>query len=154
MTAHVYTDWAGPLSDDIDIAEESILITSLSLQPPRRDGTHPLSMLWTSMDCAVRRGVRIDFVLAQVSRSHPATAFNGSAAAHLHDIGVRPHVARMPKLLHAKTAIIDHSILWVGSGNWTAAATMHNHEAYLRLNSPALAIELAEYFRQAFIANG
>jgi phosphatidylserine/phosphatidylglycerophosphate/cardiolipin synthase-like enzyme len=138
----LHTAWALPLVADIDAAQVSLLFTSLSLHPPRKMDDKPIARLWQAIEDAARRKVQIDFVLPQTSKSHPATAFNSSAAARLHACGAHPHAAPPARLLHAKTAIIDGSIVWVGSGNWTAAATAHNHEAYLRVCSPHLAAQL------------
>lgn len=72
---------------------------------------------------------------------------NQRAAATLHAVGIRVAFAPPANLLHAKTVTIDESIIWCGSGNWTAAATAHNHESYLRVISPALAREMLDHWQ-------
>lgn len=146
----LHTDWARPLATDIAAARASVLLTSLSLQPRRRDGEHPISLLWSAMETAARAGARVLFILPAPSRVHPATAFNLSAAADLHAIGVLSAFAPAANLLHAKTASIDGLIAWVGSGNWTAAASAHNREAYIRAECPALAASLSRHWRETF----
>lgn len=139
--------WAAPLTADIDAAASHISISSLSLHPPRHAGASPIALLWDSLKKASSRGVIIDFYLPQVARSHPATALNQNAAATLHGIGVRVAFAPPANLLHAKTVAVDESILWCGSGNWTAAATAHNHESYLRVVCPSIAREMVNHWR-------
>lgn len=129
---NLFFDWAQPLTNDLDSACDSVLITALSMHPPRDNSTGPISRLWAALQAAAARGIRIDVILAGASKAHPATAMNNATAARLHAIGAHHHAAPPARLLHAKTAVVDNSIVWVGSGNWTAAASAHNHEAYIR----------------------
>ena len=71
---------------------------------------------------------------------------NGHAAKLLHDLGASVHFLQVDNLLHAKTLSIDESIAWVGSGNWTAAASAHNREAYIRCHSPNMAHSLSRHW--------
>ena len=138
----LYTEWARPLADDIAQARRSVIVTSLSLQPRKANSGHPVSLLWSAMETASNAGARVTFILPRPSPTHPATAFNLSAAADLSKLGIRSVFAPPANLLHAKTCIIDATTVWVGSGNWTAAAAAHNREAYIRCESPDLAEKL------------
>lgn len=146
----LYTEWARPLANDIAQARHTVIITSLSLQPRKPDNTHPISLLWSAMETAARTGAVITFILPRPSTTHTATAYNMAAAADLSRLGIRSVFAAPANLLHAKTCIIDGSTVWVGSGNWTAAAAAHNREAYIRCESAAL----AEKLRAAWAAFG
>lgn len=140
----LHTEWAQPLAADVAHARRSVVISSLSLQPRKADRAHPISLLWSAMETAANAGARVTFILPKPSGSHPATAFNLAAAADLSALGIRSVFAAAANLLHAKTCIIDSSIVWVGSGNWTAAAAAHNREAYIRCDSPSLAARLRQ----------
>lgn len=145
----LFFQWAAPLALDLDAARESILISALSLHPMRKVSASNIGRLWLGLAGAVARGVAVDFILPAPARSHPATAINGQAAEALHAIGARCHFAPPARLLHAKTAVIDRATVWIGSGNWTAAATAHNHEAYLRITCNNIAERVRANWRAA-----
>lgn len=144
----LHHDWAPALAGDIASAERSIYITSLSMQLPRRAGATPHHLILDALTKAPARGVRVDVVLPPPSKAHPACAFNRQVAGVLHAFGARVWFAPVSNLLHAKTATIDEQIVWVGSGNWTAAAANHNREAYLRVASATLAQQQLRHWRE------
>ena len=139
-------DWAPPMADDIAAAGVSVMVTALSLHPPRKQSGSNISQLWDALRSAVNNGASVSFFLPLPSRSHPATAMNGDAGQRLHAMGVKVHFLRVDHLLHAKTVSIDGRISWVGSGNWTAAASTFNREAYIRAECPSLAASLAAHW--------
>ncbi len=146
--------WAAPLAADIAAARYSVMISSLSMHPPRGRSGNNLGLLFDALAAAAARGVTVDIVLAAVSKSHPATAFNNAAAATLAALGCRAHFARPERLLHAKTCVVDFEIVWVGSGNWTAAAATFNHEAYIRAESCAMAATMRDHWISEGFING
>lgn len=146
----LHTEWARPLAADIADARSRVIISSLSLQPRKRDSQHPISLLWAALQAASHAGARCTFIMPSPSASHPATAFNLAAAADLQTIGVHTKFAPAANLLHAKTAVIDRALVWVGSGNWTAAASAHNREAYIRCASAQMAASMAAHWRELF----
>lgn len=139
--------WAQPLAADLAAARSRIVCTALSLQPPRNPTQSNLCALWDSLQTAIANGARVTFLLPAPSASHPATRMNNTAAAALQTIGARFVMLSPVHLLHAKTVAIDDTIAWIGSGNWTAAAATHNHEAYIRTTAPQLAYQLAAHWR-------
>jgi len=142
----LHFEWAAPMATDIDRAMTSICISSLSLHPPRASRASNIGRLWDSLEAATGRGLSLAFFMPQSSKAHPATAFNESAAARLHAIGATVHTLPSAYLLHAKTVSIDDAIAWVGSGNWTAAGSTHNREAYLRAESSRIAARLRNHW--------
>jgi phosphatidylserine/phosphatidylglycerophosphate/cardiolipin synthase-like enzyme len=138
----LHTAWAAPLAADIAAARSDIILTALSMHPPRKLHGSPMGELWSALEHATASGVDVLFVMPRPGKTHPATAMNLHAAERLLAIGCRYAFVPLDHLLHAKTAIIDGTVLWVGSGNWTAAASGWNHEAYLRAHSPRLAAQL------------
>lgn len=142
----IYPNWATPMARDIAAASDQITITSLSLHPPKTDDARPIGQLWTALKAASIRRIKVRFILPATSKSHPATAQNFTAAARLESIGVQCQFIQPSNLLHAKTVTIDDKIAWIGSGNWTAAATGHNFEMYARIECEKTAKILREHW--------
>jgi len=141
--------WAATLAEDIRAAGASVVLSALSMQPPRHNNGTPHSDLWQAIIAAPPRGVSATIYLPVPALAHPATLYNTSAAQAAHAHGVQVHFVPMPRLLHAKTAIIDGILVWIGSGNLTAAAAHHNHEAFCRFWSPEIAARLLMRWEQA-----
>lgn len=135
----IFDKWAEPMTIDCAAARNSITISAISLLPPRRSSDTPFWHLWASWVMASRRGAQVTFILPAPSKIHPATLNNLAAAQAAHDQGMHTRFVQQPNLLHAKTAVIDRSIIWIGSGNMTAAAAHHNHEIYTRGIDPTAA---------------
>lgn len=142
----LHFQWAQPMAADIAGAMATVTISALSLHPPRHATGSNICKLWDALKAAIDNGAALDFFLPAPAKTHPATAMNGHAAERLHALGARVHFVQVQNLLHAKTVAIDNRLAWVGSGNWTAAATAHNHEAYCRIDSPAIAQRLAAHW--------
>lgn len=134
--------WARELAADILRAEYSVTLSALSLQPPRRVTDSGISVLWEALVSASARRCRVSLILPASAKTHPATAGNNAAAGWANKFDMHTYLLPLPRLLHAKTALIDERISWVGSGNLTAAAANHNHEAWTRTDAPETAIAL------------
>lgn len=150
----VFAQWAHPLAQDIAEAKIRIQATALSLHPPRRGDQRPIGILWAAMLDACARGVQVEFILPAPHAAHPATLQNSTAGYSLHEAGGKIHLLRPSRLLHAKTITIDDDICWIGSGNFTAAATAHNHEFYCRFTSPQAVQRLREYWEDQIRQQG
>lgn len=138
----VTESWALLLAADIAQAEQCITISTLSLQPPRRVTDSGISVLWEALVSASARRRRVSLILPASAKTHPATAGNNAAASWADKFDMHTYLVPLPRLLHAKTALVDERISWVGSGNLTAAAANHNHEAWSRTTAPEAAIGL------------
>lgn len=138
------SDWAQTMADDCATAQDSIAASALSLLPPRHPSQTPFGRLWQSWVDAAARGVRVVIFLAAPSKHHPATAQNITAGRIAREAGILTRLVPQPGLLHAKTLVIDASRVWIGSGNFTAAAAHHNHEIYCRFDSPQCAARIVE----------
>lgn len=138
VTLHL-EHWAEAMRADVAAATASVSLSALSLQPPitRTPGAWPA--LWHALTAAADRGVRVRLYLPQPTNTHPATRFNDATCAKASAAGIRCHLIRGPRLLHCKSLVIDATVSWIGSGNFTAAACHHNIEAYLRAADPAIA---------------
>jgi len=139
----IHDRWAEALTADIAAAHESITISALSMLPPRHITEAPLSRLWEALRAAAAREVEVTIYLAEPTAIHRATLQNGTTGLIAHRAGMTTHFVPQPQLLHAKTAIIDRLICWVGSGNFTAAAAHYNHELYCRFSNTEIAARIA-----------
>lgn len=141
--------WAQPLTQDIASARHSILLTALSMHPPRSEKAGNLAAIWQAIAEAVHAGARVDVILPAPNKAHPATLFNATTADRLRQLGAFCAWAPPDRLLHAKTCAVDQTIVWIGSGNMTAAAATYNHEAYIRAESVEFAARLHAQWRAA-----
>ena len=134
--------WAAAMADECQLAMASIHASALSFQPPRTQTDGDWPRLYQSWVDAAARGVQVCVWLPAASTTHPATHHNLTAARRMIADGIHARLVSGNQLLHAKTCVIDASSIWIGSGNFTAAAAHFNHEAYLRADCPAIAAEL------------
>lgn len=132
-------NWADALAAACSQARETIHISALSMHPPSANAIGDWSRLWRAWCDAVRRDVLVAIWLPIPSPIHPATLRNTTAGRAILAAGMQIHYVKGPRLLHAKTAVIDARSVWIGSGNYTAAAAHHNHEAYLQADCPRIA---------------
>jgi phosphatidylserine/phosphatidylglycerophosphate/cardiolipin synthase-like enzyme len=147
----LHTDWPLAIATDITGASSLITITALSMHQPRHDNGTDYATLYNALAAAPARGVQCVVYMPDSSSSHPATSQNRTTAAALARLGCTVHTIPVSRLLHAKTVSIDDAIIWVGSGNWSAAAAHFNHECYLRANAPQLAARLREHWQKTLL---
>lgn len=153
MNTTIHTDWAPPLTQDIGYAQHSIYITVLSMHTPRHSTDSKYCKLFENLKAAIKRGLIVHVALPAASKTHGATLMNTGTLNELASIGATVHSIPMPNLLHAKTVLIDENIVWIGSGNWTAAAAHHNHEIYNRTESHYIARVLAKHWEELIKTN-
>ena len=127
--------WQTRLLTDIQGAQQSVVITALSMLPPRSAQRGPWPDAWHALCARAQAGVVIQLTLPAPSRAHPATSQNATAATTAHAHGWTVTLLNSPRLLHAKQFIIDQRIIWIGSANLTAAAYAHNQERWARIES-------------------
>lgn len=142
-TIHIPHSWPSLMAHDFTGAKSRIWLTALSAQPCDPHARTPASTWWMALVSAATRGVSVRLQLAAPSSSHPATTANAGAARWCARRGISATLVPGPRLLHAKSAIIDDRIAWIGSGNFTAAAMSSNHELYARVASADFAARLA-----------
>lgn len=136
--------WAIALAAECAAAQRTIHLSALSMIPPTPNGTGAWPELWCAWKAAAARGVAVHIWLAAPSPIHPATRANMTAGKAASSAGIQMHYITGNRLLHAKTAVIDATTIWIGSGNFTAAAAHHNHEAYMRADCPAIARQIID----------
>jgi len=134
--------WAEHMAAECEKALRSIHISALSMLPPTPHAQGSWPELWRAWCAAAKRGVRVDVWLPAASPIHPATKGNRGAGNTIQLSGMYIHHVTGNRLLHAKTCVIDEQQIWIGSGNFTAAAAHHNYEAYLRADCPEIARQI------------
>lgn len=138
LTVHT-TAWAQQLAADVAAARQTINVAVLSLLTPTPRMVGPWPHLWRQLLTAPGRGVRLRLAMPRPTRVHPATHWNAKSAEPLQAAGAQILWCDAPRLVHAKCWAIDSHILWIGSGNCTAAACHHNRECWVRAWSPGQA---------------
>ena len=136
--------WAEAMGEACALAMDSIHVSALSILPPTSNASGDWPELWRAWCAASRRGVAVDIWLPSPNEKAPATLGNGTAGRAIVDSGMNVHFVQGTRLLHAKTCVIDAATVWIGSGNFTAAAAHHNYEAYLEAHSQVIAQCLIE----------
>lgn len=144
--------WAAAIARDVVAATESVTLSALSLLPPRVRQKGDMATLCHALNAAARRGVTVRLILPAPTKAHPATSRNATAAEWARAAGCQVHLRPLPGLLHAKTALIDNLIAWVGSGNLTTAAASHNLECWLRVTHRQAAQNLAAFHARMGVA--
>lgn len=145
MTELHLTGWAQAIARECEQARHSIGISAISMYPPLRRAETEFCALWDAWTEAARRGVAVTFYLPVAQQQHPATLRNRHAANIAHDAGMRTRFVPGPRLLHAKSVVIDLKSVWIGSGNMTSMAAGSNHEFYVHFDCRESALAIARY---------
>ena len=145
-TTTIYTlNWHAAQAADFAASRQSITITTMSLAQPSDAGSGSLRLYWLAMINAKKRGVKVSLILPRRGISPGAELTTRRAADYASKHGITSIFAKPTQLLHAKTALIDNSISWVGSANSTPSGLARNFEAWLRTDDPAVAKNLADF---------
>lgn len=147
ITLH-HHDWADALSDIVAESRSKISLTGLSYLFPSRTALGPWRALHGNISLAPVRGISVRVMLPAPSKAHPATAQNARTAKQFADYKVQVHLIAPTKLLHAKSLLVDDRLACVGSGNWTQAATCHNHEIWTVTDDPGVVAQLRQIHDQ------
>lgn len=135
MTLYTTPEWPAVMAEQIGAATQSVHLSALSFHPPRDGVRTPHTRLLHALAAAAARGVRVRIWLQAPSQHHPAASLNEAARRWLLAHGIECRLVNTGRLLHAKSLVVDGLSLWLGSGNFTAAAAHVNHEAYLNVTS-------------------
>jgi phosphatidylserine/phosphatidylglycerophosphate/cardiolipin synthase-like enzyme len=138
-------EWSPALLADLRAAQHTITIAAHSFMVPIGAARTSWLQTWETLIEKSNQYCAVNLYLAAPLLSHPATLNNVHAATKAHKHGIRCTLLKPPRVLHAKFAVIDNHLTWVGSGNMTAAAHHHNREVWLRCEKLAIASELLEW---------
>jgi phosphatidylserine/phosphatidylglycerophosphate/cardiolipin synthase-like enzyme len=136
--------WAATMAAECAGAQKTIHISALSMLPPTPNATGDWPDLWRAWCAAAKRGIAVNVWLPAPTPIHQATRQNSTTGGKIILNGMGIHYITGSRLLHAKTAVIDARTVWIGSGNFTAAAAHHNYEAYLRAECPTIAKQIID----------
>jgi len=139
------TGWAAAVAKDCDKAKTQISISAISMFPPLRQSDADFFSLWLSWKNAAARNVRVCFYLPTQQPAHPATLRNSHAGRIAWENKMHVRFVPGPRLLHAKSIVVDSESCWIGSGNMTAAAALNNHEFYVNFGSNECAARIESY---------
>lgn len=140
-------DWAPAMLTEVEAAQKSITLTAFSMYPPTPKANGAWPQLYHALEAAAARGLAVHVYLPAPTPIHPGTRANAGAGRALTGAGIAIHYVTGARLLHAKTVTIDDLAVWIGSGNFTAAAAHFNHEAFIRLDCAKFAQELQARWR-------
>jgi len=107
-------------------------------------GKNRTARIEKSLKAAVRRGVRV-VVLLERSKYRDITDTNEKTAGQLKRGGITVFFDSPKQITHTKVAIIDRTILFLGSHNLTESALRFNNEVSIRLHSRKAAHRLLQY---------
>ncbi len=129
-----------------DIAEAKTDITC-ALYMFKTDGAKgdPTSMIQDAMFDALERGVRVSVTFDLAQKDDLSTKYNTHTSKTLAMAGAKVLFDDPEKRMHAKMCVIDESITFIGSHNYTYSGMRRNSEATVRVRSPEIALEALEY---------
>ncbi len=120
-------------------AREQLLITNSYFVPDRQ--------IREAIKHAARRGVRVRIIVPGIS-DVPLTRFAGWAIyPELLEAGVEIHEYQ-PRILHAKTAVMDSGMVICGSTNLDHRSFLHNQELQAMIFGTPLAEQFAAQFQK------
>lgn len=138
------------LMQDLAQARHSILIIMYLFKPSAYASALPDRII----DLLARKraqGVDVS-VLLNVDRDHPGrktvdtlNETNLHTARLLEANGIPVYLDSPRRTTHTKAVVIDTRIVYIGSHNFTHSALRYNHEASIRIVSPAAARALTDY---------
>jgi phosphatidylserine/phosphatidylglycerophosphate/cardiolipin synthase-like enzyme len=135
------------LAEALDRAKSEIVLSMFLFKTNGFEGNQPDGIL-SRLSAAAKRGVPV-FVLLEreKDRRSQVNEANEETAKRLRKAGIVPVFDSPERTMHAKIAVIDRRLVFLGSHNFTQSALKYNHEVSLRVDSPALAEELLRYVR-------
>ncbi len=137
-------DYLGAVAAEIDRATSSVTacVYLFNLVPQRSESK--TLRLANSLVEARERGARVEVILD--GTPDPEGGFgagmderNRSAYDYLAERGVAVFFSSGPALVHAKTVVVDESVVIAGSNNWSEAALSDNAEGALLARDPEAA---------------
>jgi len=123
-------------------AKDSIWVQMYYMSTKDAAPNDPVTVLINDLQDAKKRGVDVRVILEDRLFDNNYNAYNSLTQA-----GIDVYLDSPVTLLHSKAALIDKKILIFGSANWSYSAFYSNNEVSVLLESPQLAAQLAEEFK-------
>jgi phosphatidylserine/phosphatidylglycerophosphate/cardiolipin synthase-like enzyme len=114
----------------------------------KTDGnTNATGRLLNAMLEARKRDVPVTIIFDMGDKNELTSKYNQATAKTLKQAGVNVIFDDPDRRMHAKMCIIDESISFIGSHNYTYSAMQRNSEATVRVSSPEVAAEALIYMK-------
>lgn len=118
-------------------AKRSVLLTTPYFAPDRRTRRHLYE--------AARRGVDVQLLLPAVSDSRLLQRTARHLYARFIKAGVTVH-EYLPRVLHAKTMVVDGELATIGTANLDYRSLFHNYEINFVTGRPGICATLSRFF--------
>ena len=142
-------DYAEAVIELINKAEESVYIVMYLISYNGKDAESDVYRLMQVLKKANERGVKVEVILDyRSSEDREEGSVSYYAYKLLKDAGIKVNFDTPGIYTHNKTIIIDNKVVVAGSANWSRAALERNNETNLIIESPQLAEELLDRFKQ------
>lgn len=136
------------MARDLDNADSSVILTSLSFHTSRGSSISPYTTLFNALKRCSLANLQCEAFLSNPASKNQAAWRNLSSSLVLSTFGWRVHFPNAGKLLHAKSMLIDQKILYVGSGNFTHSAAHNNWECFIRTDSQSAIADYLLFIQQ------
>lgn len=144
-------DMPARLLDDILTAKRSITATAYIVRlSVIRHPTAPATIydrLTLALLDAPRRGLQCRMLASNPLSSGSLGLIDRASRLALKETGWQLRQPPPARLLHAKTWLIDDSIIWIGSHNLTAKTMQRNIEASIRTTSQAITATYGAWYK-------
>lgn len=132
------------LESEIAAARSEVVVAAhlFSVSENRED--HPKAVADLLVETS-RRGVEVIVILEIGKEVSPITRANRETAAYLQDRGVKVYSDMTGTTVHAKLAVIDRRLVFVGSHDLSHPSLASYREATLAVDSEALATAVLRY---------
>ncbi len=136
------------LQEQINKARQEIIISSFLFKTSSSPASYT-RRIQASLRNAAHRGVRIRVLLERSDRDENNRS-NDETALILKDAGIEVFYDDPKKTTHVKMAIIDRSIVIIGSHNLTESALRYNNETSVLIQSHSLAVYFLKYLASIY----
>ena len=137
------------LLNDIRRANNSIYVVMFIAKYDENEEDDPVNTILSELARAHKRGVSVKVILEyKYARGSKTLEINIPAYRFLKEHGIAVKLDNSPETLHAKVAVIDGKISYVGSQNWSESGLKYNREVSVRIVSEEVAKVLVEYFER------
>lgn len=107
----------------------------------------PTALLAAALTGAAKRGVDVAIMMDTGRPDELTTKYNEETGQYLKKNGIRVMFDSPKRRLHSKMCLIDGSILYIGSHNFTFSAMSRNSETSARIVSKGLGEDAKKYYK-------
>ena len=133
------------LRNDLRIANDTVYVALYSMKYDPSDPDDCANDLIRELVNAKNRGVRVRVLIENTTYYEPMSE-NIAAYNYLLANGVLVQLDNDDDTDHMKFVVIDDTIVYVGSHNWSESSLYHNHETSVKIISDTIADTFEDYF--------